>query len=134
MSTEPKLLKVYIASKLCHADKWHELRETWPEVVFVMRWPFCHVGNIPDDPVFAKIFWEQDLEDVSKSDVVLVYAEPGEKLRGALVEAGMAIALGKCVICVGVEHQDFGTWTHHPLVHRVVDLGEARLVLKCLSL
>lgn len=57
--------------------------------------------------------------------MVLVYAEEGEHLRGALVEAGMAIALGKTVLVIG-DHPDFGTWQHHPKVIHAADLDQAR--------
>lgn len=56
---------------------------------------------------------------------MLVYAEEGEHLRGALVEAGMAIALGKIVLVIG-SHPDFGTWQHHPNVMHAADLDHAR--------
>jgi hypothetical protein len=62
---------------------------------------------------------------------VLVYAEDGEHLRGALIEAGMAIALGKRVIVVG-DHPDFGTWQHHPNVAYATDLSHAKSQLLAL--
>lgn len=126
------IIKVYTASKLHHAEKWKVLLNEWPHVDFVARWPHDHVDNIPDTEYYAKIFWIQDHEDVDLADVVMVYAEPDDKLRGALVEAGMAIALGKQVIVVG-EHPDYGTWQYHPSVHRVPSLEEASVLLRCLS-
>lgn len=126
-------IKVYTASKLSEANRWRELAKEWQEIEFVARWPFKHVGTVPDHAIFAKIFWQHDLEDVSSSDVVLIYAEPEHKLRGALVEAGMAIALGRKVIVVG-DHPDFGTWQHHPLVHIVEDLEQARILLMTMAM
>ena len=127
------MIKVYTASKLGHAPRWRALLKEWPEVAFTARWPHKHVGAVPDEAVFARVFWEQDLEDVSRAGGVLVYAEPGDHLRGALVEAGMALALGKWVIVVG-EHEDYGTWQYHPLVYRVSDLDQARLLLRTMAL
>lgn len=127
-------LKVYTASKLSEAPRWRALVEEWPEIEFTARWPFKHVDNIPDNVVaLAKVFWQHDLEDVTNADVVLLYAEPEHKLRGGLVEAGMAIALGHCVIVVG-EHTDYGTWQHHPLVYKAEDMRAARLLLTCMAL
>jgi nucleoside 2-deoxyribosyltransferase len=127
-------IKVYTASKLTEAQRWRDLREAWPEVDFVARWPFMHVGNVPDDsPSCAKVFWQHDLADVAAADVVLVYGAPEHHLRGALVETGMAIALGKWVIVVG-EHEDYGTWRWHPLVYSAEDLASARVILGCMAL
>ena len=126
-------IKVYTASKLAEADLWKSLRGEWPEVTFTARWPFFHAGDVPNTPFYAKAFWLQDAEDVKACDVVLVYGTQGEHLRGALVEAGMAIALGLKVIVVG-DHPDYGTWQYHPSVFRVPGLEEARTLLKCLAL
>lgn len=125
------MIKVYTASKLYHAEMWRTLHIDGVE--FTARWPRLHVGTVPDDARYAKIFWMHDEEDVRASDVVLVYAEPKDKLRGALVEAGMAIALGKDVIVVG-EHDDFGTWQYHPLVHKAKDMKQVTLLLRCLAM
>lgn len=116
---------VYLASKLAHAKKWREL--DWPEINLTARWPHSHVG-VPDTADFARLFWTEDEDDVMSSDVVLVYAEDGEHLRGALVEAGMGIALGKHVIVVG-DHPDFGTWQYHPMVLRAKTLEQARSII-----
>ena len=128
-------IKVYPASKLHHVELWHKWREEWTkdDIIIVARWPFSHVGTVPDRSHFAKVFWQHDLEDVIKADVVLVYAVDGEHLKGALVEAGMAIALGKHVIVVGI-HPDYSTWQYHPLVHRVPDLEDATTLMKCLNM
>jgi hypothetical protein len=68
-------------------------------------------------------FWVQDHQDVVKSDVVMVYAERGDVLRGAFVEAGMGIALSKTILAVG--DGEFGTWWCHPWVERVPDMKSA---------
>jgi hypothetical protein len=67
--------------------------------------------------------WIEDHQDVAQSDVVLVYAEEGDVLRGAFVEAGMGIALEKLVVAVG--DGEFGTWVCHPQVTRVPNLESA---------
>lgn len=125
-------IRVYTASKLDYAERWKKLRVEWKEVHFTARWPFF-VGQIPDDGYHAKQFWQDDHEDVKRADVVLVYAEKSEeKLRGALVEAGMGIAGGKKVIVVG-DHPDYSTWQFHPLVTRCRSLEQARVHLKTWS-
>lgn len=125
-------LKVYTASKLAQAPRWRDLHEAWPEIEFTARWVTLHVGERADHACFARVFWEHDLADVVASDVVLLYAEEDEHLRGGLVEAGMAIALGKAVIVVG-DHPDYGTWQFHPRVQRVPDLAYARMLLQTMA-
>ena len=88
-------IKVYFASRLSHSARARKLQVDWPEFEWVSRWPTLHVGKVPEDPIFCRVFWEHDLEDVGKSDVVLAYGESTDILRGALVECGMGIALGK---------------------------------------
>jgi len=127
------MIKVYTASKLDQAQRWKDLAKEWIEVEFTARWVSHHAGTTPDHECFAKVFWQHDVEDVLAADVVLVFAEPHEHLRGALVEAGMAIAFGLQVIVVGT-HQDYGTWQYHPAVHRVPDLDYARTLLQTMSI
>ena len=126
-------IKVYTASKLAQAPLWKRLIVEWWEIDFTARWVVQHVGTTPDHPCFARIFWEHDHADVASADVVLLYAEANEHLRGGLVEAGIAIALDKKVIVVG-EHPDYGTWQYHPNVHRVPDLEHARILLRTMAM
>src|SRR5260221_5839328 len=118
-------VKVYTASKLRHAELWRALK--WENVIWTARWPFIHVDKIPDTGGFAARFWEHDMQDVAKADLVLVYAEPEDKLRGALVEVGAALATGKKVIVIG-EHEDYGTWQFHPNVIRIARLDEGQIL------
>ncbi len=123
------MIRVYTASKLAAAEVWKHLHEKWPDVYFHARWLKHMDLKTPDDRSLAAQFWVQDEEDVRHADVVLVYGREGEKLRGALVEAGMAIALGIPVVVVG-EHPDYSTWQWHPGVTRVLDLDAAERYLK----
>lgn len=123
-------MKVYTASKLAQAPRWRALAAARPDIEFTARWA-AYVGwpeddprHVADTPENAVGFWVEDEEDVRRSDAVIVYAEPEERLRGGLVEAGMGIVLKKTVIVVG-EHKDYGTWQYHPTVRRVATLDEA---------
>lgn len=124
-------VKVYFASKLQHAALWREYEKFSPrEIVSVTRWPSWIKPNetkgFENDPLRARQGWIIDEEDVREADVVIVYAGPdgADVLRGTLVEAGMAIALGKPVVVVGVS-ESYGTWKHHPLVHQADTLVQA---------
>lgn len=58
--------------------------------------------------------WLECKEDIVSADVVLVYAEDGDVLKGALVEVGIAIANGIPVIIVTSEanRSAYGTWIY----------------------
>ena len=121
------MYRVYFASKLHHADRWRLLSATSRHVHAHARW--LHHAMIGTKETEGREFWLQDEQDVRDADFVIVYAEPGEHLRGALVEAGMALAYGVPVIVVG-EHEDYGTWQHHPAVVRAATLDEALQTIK----
>jgi len=128
-------LKVYTASKLSEAPLWRALADDWKEIEIVARWPFIHVtgSGLPSWPgdcaAHGAVFWQHDHDDVARCDVVLVYGKGDGTLRGALVEAGMGIALGKYVIVVGSD-PSYGTWQFHPSVARVRTLDEARSLMR----
>lgn len=122
------MIRVYTASKLGQASMWNALQKQWPGVFFHARW-LRHVAlGTPDSPQNAVRFWVEDEEDVAQADAVLIYATSTEHLRGALVEAGIAIAHRIPVIVLG-EHDDYGTWQYHPGVRRAGDVNEAYAML-----
>lgn len=132
-------IRVYTASKIDHAKMWLALHAKWPEVYFTARWPSQVLAGMSEGPIHAQYFWQNDLIDVQNADVVLVYAgEPREnvaimqieydKLRGALVEVGMGLALGKRIIVVG-DAPCYGSWQFHPLVEKVSNIENVRNIL-----
>lgn len=118
--------RVYIASKMHHAEQWRELYKR-ADIHLVSRWPFLEPFVEPE-AANAQFFWQDDMADVRACHVLFVYALEGEHLRGALVEAGAALALGKLVIVIGAPHPDYGTWMHHPNV-KAVDTIDAAIDL-----
>lgn len=105
---------IYTASRTKHAEWWKALRSAHPEVIFTSRWIDLENFN-STQPAACRESWVIDEEDVRRSDYVLCFSEEREVLRGALVEAGMGIALGKKIVLVG-ECDSFGTWQFHPQV------------------
>lgn len=132
-------MKVYTASKLSDGPLWRRIATEWSEIEIVARWPFSHVTDTgaPDWPedcaAHGAVFWQHDHEDVVRSDVVLVYTDSDEPLKGALIEVGMAIALAKMIIVVG-RHRSYSTWWYHPQVRRVASLDEARSLLRLMAI
>ena len=122
------MIRVYTASKLSRAEMWRRLHDRWPHVYFHARWLKHNQIGTPDLREYAGRFWLEDEGDVRQADALLVYAEGDEKLRGALVEAGMAIAFKIPVIVVG-DHLDYGTWRYHPGVTIVADMDAASALL-----
>lgn len=82
---------VYVASKLVHAEALRKLWVRRNDIKFTSRWVFLE-GHVPDDLSHAQGFWADDVTDVLASDALILYAEPGENLRGALFEAGIFYA------------------------------------------
>lgn len=74
-------------------------------------------------------FWTIDVTDVRRSDFVLLYGEETLEapLRGAIFEAGVAVANGKTVLAVALDPRH--TWRNHPLVVNFDTLEEARKLL-----
>lgn len=119
------MIKVYTASKLSMAEEWRQLEKEWPHVIFHARWLRHNYLGTPDLPQYAARFWLEDELDIKASDAVLIYAKPGEVLKGALVEAGIAIAARVPILVVG-HNGSYGTWQFHPGVTRVASLHDAR--------
>jgi hypothetical protein len=118
------MIRVYPASKIERAKQWHELQQKWHHVFFHARWLKHNWKGTPDREQYAKAFWKEDEIDVKHADAILLHAEAGEHLKGALVEVGIAIGHGIPVIVVG-SHPDYSTWQFHPAVIRVANLKEA---------
>lgn len=114
--------RVYFASKLGHGPRWRAITD--PRIHAHARWLKHNQLGTPDTAEFASRFWVEDHEDVATADAVIVYGEEGEHLRGALVEAGIAIALKVPVYVIG-DHADYGTWQYHPGVTRCATLDAA---------
>lgn len=132
----PTKIKVYGASHLGDADFWRKLRSEWTEVEFTARWPIDSVADgkpiWPHDPSHGRLFWQKDHDDVARADVVLVYSQILDPLRGAIFEAGIAVGLGKRIIIVG-DHPSYSTWQYHPATFRVETIDHARSLLRLMA-
>jgi nucleoside 2-deoxyribosyltransferase len=114
-----RMLRVYTGAKI---EDWEYLQRVFAKLPYAYahaRW-LKHIElGTTESPENAQIFWQEDLEDIQSADIVVIYGGHNDKpLRGALVEAGAAIAFGKTVIACG-DHSSFGTWQYHPLVLRM---------------
>lgn len=99
-------MKIYIASKTTHGPRWRELRSAGAP--FNSTWiDEAEAGATSD----WQDLWMRCISEASAADVLIVYREPGETLKGAWVEVGAALASDKLVFAVGCE--DFSI-RHHP--------------------
>jgi hypothetical protein len=124
-----KLARVYVASRVKHAAMWKALRAA-NECVVVSTWiDEAGEGETSD----LSELWERVLSEVSQADALILYIERDDfPLKGALVEVGAALALGKAVHVVlqDVELEPrsmrpVGSWLHHPNVRRFNSVATA---------
>lgn len=77
--------------------------------------------------------WERITEEIRRADRLVLYAEAGDfPLKGAFIEAGIALGMGKSVtVCLPNVSLDprncrpIGSWIMHPLVTRCDDVRMA---------
>lgn len=76
--------------------------------------------------------WDRIAREVSSSSRLVLYIEPNDfPLKGALVEAGMAIASLVPVMVVApkvtldASFRPIGSWMRHPLVHTYRSIDSA---------
>lgn len=103
--------KIYIASKARHRPRWRDLRDNRGYDI-ISHW-IDTPDEYSDDPTgldYDKL-WRTCIQDVKDCDTLVLYVETDEHLKGALVELGIALALGKDIIVTG-DLGDNGTWHH----------------------
>lgn len=119
LSPEPKRIGVYIASKTKHAPKWKALRESG--VPIISTW--IDEAGIGETKCFTDL-WRRCIDEAKNAERMIVYAEDGDELKGALVEVGAALAGGTPVYVVG-KVEPLKTARNHRLVTEVSSLEEA---------
>lgn len=106
--TFQKNIRVYVASKLRHAEKFMKLRDQYPDIHFTARWPIvAGLGSEAQRPVYQ---WMSESEtEICNSDCVLVYVEAGEILKTGLLQVGIAYRQRVPIFVVG-EHTSYAEW------------------------
>ncbi len=115
-------IKIYVASKLRHADAIKAFRQDGFH--FCGRW--LDTGNLAANAAKPVTHWlEENFDDIRSCDYLLVYGEAGEHLKTAIGEAFYAIAHGKPVFVLG-EHADYAPWCFYsPQIRRAKDFQSA---------
>ena len=113
-------MRVYTASKTTHAHMWKSLRTEGVDVVST----WIDEAGEGQTASYAELS-QRCIEEVRKAEILILYCEPGEVLRGALIEAGVALTLGKPVFCTGFCNSLSRVFTQHPLWHSCPSVPEA---------
>lgn len=110
---------IYIASKTRHADRWRYLRDKVGEPI-ISTW-IDEAG--PGESTCLTDLWRRCIEEATRCELLIVYREPDDVLKGAWVEVGAALAVGTPVFAVGVGPEI--SVGRHALVTHFGDMKEA---------
>ncbi len=118
---------IYVASRatILHAEVWQRFRAQG--FLLTSSWIDEVAQGATQD--FADL-WMRIWREIQTCEKLVLFANPEDfPLKGALIEAGIAIGLGKPVIVSlpGVQLEPrscrpIGSWINHPSVHRIDDL------------
>lgn len=87
---------IYTASKTSQAWRWRGLRDKGFNII--ATWiDEAEEGQSADYADLA----QRCIEEAAAADITILYCQPGDILKGALLEVGAALAAGKEVRCVG---------------------------------
>lgn len=129
--SETKLRPVYVASRASVSARgrmWRNLRSQG--VPITSSWiDEDGEGQTAD----LSDLWKRITNEIRAADYLILYAEADDfPLKGAFIEAGIALGMGKQVIvCLPNVELDprscrpIGSWINHPLVSRCDDLNKA---------
>lgn len=114
---------IYIASKAKHGERWKALRAEGMPII--STWiDECGDGETSD----WSDLWVRSIIEASSASALIVYNEPGERMKGALSEIGAALAGGVPVYWVGPDSDPEGkeyTVIRHPNVSQCESLEQA---------
>lgn len=116
----------YVASKVQHATMWKQHRDQG--VPIISTWID---ETEPGQTKSLGELWVRIKEEIRQCDGLVFYAGPNELLKGAFVEAGIALAFDKPVVAVlnmrleGRTHYPIGSWLDHPQVSRAHSVADA---------
>ena len=111
----------YVASKVSHAEMWRRVAlET--EIRIVSTWiNEAGEGQTADYSELA----QRCISEISSASAFILYCELGEVLKGAMIEAGVALAMGVPVYCVGTCDSLSRVFSAHPFWHTSASINAA---------
>jgi hypothetical protein len=112
-NTEPNDIKVYVAGKFQDRLKLREVMAELRGEGFTVThdWTFEDEGSVTKDelPGYLRKCALLDLQGVRDANFVLLFGHP--ELKGALIEAGAALALGTPVLVIDVDKCAYNIFT-----------------------
>lgn len=131
-------IRVYVASKLKHAQKIHDIFSKQENIHLTSNWVHLRAHNV----ILTRpaMHWQQDnYDDIVRAHYVLAYVEKGEHLKGGLVEIGYAIR-GQTPIFLTSDytenddpkgHPDYSQWQYGtPGIYRSSSIEKALKEMK----
>jgi hypothetical protein len=109
---------IYVVSKIRHADTWKQLQAQGLPII--SSWINDGVASTIN---FATA-WPRYLAEASSAAYLLVFVEPGDELKGGLLEIGAGLAGGATIFVVGLVPQLVSA-REHPNVVEVDSVAEA---------
>jgi len=106
----PSALVFYVASKTGHAAMWRAHRASG--VLINTTW--IDEAGEGESACYADLATRCITEAIA-ADATILYCEPGEVLKGALIEVGAALSAGKEIRCVGDCGSISRVFRKHPL-------------------
>jgi len=103
---------IYVASKTRHAHFWQDLRGAGAPII--STW-IDEAGE--GESADLHDLWDRCISESKDCDVLIVYREPQDVLKGAWVEIGAALAAGRPVYAVGLDGFTISNYrgiTHFP--------------------
>jgi hypothetical protein len=121
---------IYVASRASIPARSKMWRELGRDHKIVSSWIF-EAGE--EETSDFRDLWDRITREINRCHKLVLYAEPDDfPLKGALIEAGIAIGMGKPVIvCLpgvaltGRTSRPLGSWISHRLVTRNDNLLDA---------
>lgn len=89
---------IYIASKTRHATLWRDLRAAGAPII--STW-IDEAGE--GESADMHDLWDRCISESKACTALIVYREPQDVLKGAWVEIGAALAVGRPVFAVGLD-------------------------------
>jgi hypothetical protein len=116
----PQTTRIYVASKTRHAKLWKEWRNS-QSMPIVSTWiDEAGEGETSD----WNDLWNRCVTEAKTASAIVVLRDPGDTLKGALVEIGAALSAGVPVFYVG-DMSEQGTWHYHKLCQRCDTVAHA---------
>jgi len=131
MNTASATGPIYVASRASVPERsamWRTLRKLGWQITST----WIDEAGDGETEDFTEL-WDRIMREIAAANKVVLYAEPDDfPLKGAILEAGIALGMGKpVVVCLpgvtleGRTHRPIGSWIEHRSVTRIDSLHDA---------